>query len=246
MTDSEKIINETKRYILEVFKSGLNKQQQTALKLKNGIDLFIGKQFADIEILKNEIINRCEEELNEYYNIESGNQVFRKRIDIIRDEFKKFVKNLNPQFIDSQQLPFERRLNNLEAKKLTENLKDLWDFDAWRQNNYYWEPLAKTDNKNPLIYFNVNIFNDIDLDLLKKIIQKLSGDKIYKLTEEHLDYEIETNEFDTEYECAYTNMKNDYLIYLSHEGTITFSGKDLLYEIENNFAEKLSFKNPWA
>ena len=65
MTDSEKIINETKRYILEVFKSGLNKQQQTALKLKNGIDLFIGKQFADIEILKNEIIDRCEEELNE-------------------------------------------------------------------------------------------------------------------------------------------------------------------------------------
>ena len=56
MTDSEKIINETKKYILEVFKSGLNKQQQTALKLKNGIDLFISKEFPDVENLKNEII----------------------------------------------------------------------------------------------------------------------------------------------------------------------------------------------
>ena len=247
MTDSAKIINEVKKYIIDLFQNGLNSQQQTALKLKNGIDLFIGKEFRNIQKLKAEIIHSCENELVEHYNNPRGNDVFRRRIDVIRNNFIDFVNSLDLKQIEfDNQLPYERRLNADESKKLRKSLKNIWDFDGWNNGNYYWEPIAETKNSQPLIYFEAEIFSENDIERVKQMISKIYGNRIFKLTEDMLDYEIEYTELSNDWiESAFTDKSYSWLIYFSHEGTLTFSGKNIIQQIDLNFPEKNDYKNPW-
>ncbi|SFI15017.1 hypothetical protein [Halpernia frigidisoli] len=245
MTDSAKIINETKNYILEIFKNGLSKQKDVALNLKKGIDLLVGSECEDIDFLKKKIIKFCHEELIELYNNPSSNQVNLDRIALIEKNFKKFVIDLNIASMSNlHQLPFERRLTNEESEILKSKLKNDWDFDGWNKGNYYWEPLAKTNNRNSLIFFKYDLFDDDDVKRIINLIKKISHNKILFLTEDQLDYEIDVIEFNLDLlESSYTNWENTWLIYISHEDIITIGGEILTELMKLEFPLKIISKN---
>ena len=244
MTDTEKIVTKTKEYILKLYSDGYSTHQNMVTGLKNAIDFFVGRKNG-FDTIKEEILTTCLTEFNERTKVfdKVGHL---KMVDTIKTDFIKFVSELNVNEL-TQVLPisFERRLKDEESKSLEKSLKDKFDFGSWKDENYYWEPLSKTKTQNPLVYFDDDLFKSGQVQKIIDILKSISGDRILLLTDENINYEVETSSFDIDWvESAYCNFETDWLIYISHEGTITFSGQKLLPEIENKLSEIMANKNP--
>ena len=245
MTDTEKIVNKTKEYILKLYSEGYSTHQNMVTGLKNGIDFFVGRKDG-IDTIKDEILTTCLAEFNERTKVfdKIGHL---KMVDRIKTDFINFVNKLNAnELSDDLTISFERRLKNEESKSLEKSLKDTFDFGSWKDENYYWEPLSKTKNSVQTIYFEDDLFQPEDIQKIVDILKSISGDKIFLLTEDNINYEVETSSFDIDWiESAYSDFKTSWLIYISHEGTITFAGKELVSRIENELIELIKHKNPW-
>ena len=248
MTDTEKIISKTKEYILNLYSEGYSTHQNMISGLKNGIDFFVGLKTYDIDKLKHEIITTCLQEFDKVTNVYDKDGHI-KKIEKLRFEFENYVKNLNQNEIDFiKPIAFERRLRDEENMRLIKTLKDKFDFDSWSNNsdNYYWEPLAQTKNTQPFIYFEDKVFKEKEIDFIVQMIKSISGERVFLLTEGVINYEVETSILDFDWiESAYCDFETNWLIYISHEGTITFCGDKLLKEIEIRLPDLMRFKNPW-
>ncbi len=118
--------------------------------------------------------------------------------------------------------------------------------DTIKDENYYWEPLSKTKNNIRAISFEDDLFKPEDVQKIIDILKSISGDRIYLLSEENINYEVETSSFDIDWiESAYSDFETSWLIYISHEGTITFAGEEFVTRIENELTEIVKHKNPW-
>ncbi len=245
MTDTEKMIAKTKEYILKLYSEGYSTHQNMVSGLKNGIDFLVGRK-DNVETIKEDIISSC---LREF---EIKTKVFDKvghlkMVEVIKSEFIQFVNGLNvDELTEISPIPFERRLNDEESQILTALLRDKFDFGSWKDENYYWEPVAKTENRIPIIYFEDDVFGSKKVERIIEIIESISGERIYLLTEEQLNYEVDTYTLNFDWnESAYCDFNASWLIYVSHEGTITFSGQKLIAEVENKLNEIVRHKNPW-
>ena len=216
------------------------------LGLKYGIDYFIGRK-KGVDTIKEEILKTCLTEFDE------RTKVFQKvghlkMVTKIRNQFIKYVKNLDVNDLSQvSAIPYERRLTLKESKNLETSLKEKFDFGSWKDENYYWEPLAKTKNKKPTIYFEDILFQqERNQKKMIDLINGISGEKMFLLTDENLFYEVEVSSLNFDWiESAYCDMKTTWLIYISHEGTITFAGEELLKGIEKKLPEVMGHENPW-
>lgn len=245
MTDTEKIVTKTKEYILKLYSEGYSTHQNMLNGLKNGIDYFVGRKDG-FDTIKDEILTTCLTEFNERTKIfdKVGHL---KMVDRIKTDFIKFVNELSVnELLEVAPISFERRLKEDESKRLENILKDTFDFGSWKDENYYWEPLSKTQNKIRTIHFEEDLFKQEDIQKIIDILKSISGDRIYLLTEENINYEVETSSFDIDWiESAYSDLTTSWLIYISHEGTITFAGEELTRRIESEMTEIIKYKNPW-
>jgi hypothetical protein len=244
MTDTEKIVTKTKEYILKLYSEGYSTHQNMVTGLKNGIDYFVGRKDG-FDTIKDEILSTCLSEFNEKTKVfEKVGHL--KMVNTIKTDFIIFVNELNVNaLLEVSPISFERRLKEEESRRLEKSLKDIFDFGSWKDENYYWEPLSKTQNKIPLVYFEDDLFKLEEIQKIVDILKSISGDRIFLLTDENLNYEVETSSFDIDWiESAYCNFETDWLIYISHEGTITFSGQKLMLEIESKLSEIIKLKNP--
>ena len=245
MTDTEKIVTKTKEYILKLYSNGYSTHQNMVTGLKNGIDFFVGRKDG-FDTIKDEILTTCLTEFNERTKVfdKVGHL---KMVDTIKTDFIKFVTELNVnELLGVSPISFERRLKNEESKTLESSLKDKFDFGSWKDENYYWEPLSKTKTKSPFVYFQDDLFKSEEVQKVIDILKSISGDRIFLLTDKNINYEVETSSFDIDWiESAYCDFKTDWIIYISHEGTITFSGQKLISEIEGKLTETIKHKNPW-
>jgi hypothetical protein len=245
MTDTEKIVTKTKEYILKLHSEGYSTHKHMVDSLKNGIDYFVGRKDG-LDTIKDEILTTCLTEFNERTKV--FNKVGHlKMVDTIKTGFVNFINELEiNKLIEVLPIPFERRLREDESKRIEKFLKEDFDFGSWKDENYYWEPLSKTQNTIPLIYFDDDLFKIEELKIIVNILKSISGDRIYLLTEEKINYEVDTLTFDIDWiESAYCDINGNWLIYISHEGTITFAGKELLTSIEKQLTEIYKQKNPW-
>lgn len=245
MTDTEKIVLKIKEYILKLYADGYSTHQNMIGGLKNGIDYFVGRTDG-IETIKDEILTACLSEFDK--QTKAFDKIGHlKMVETIKSDFINFVNQLDlNELSEINSILFERRLNKEESKALESVLKETFDFGSWKDENYYWEPLFKTKNKLPTIYFEDDLFKYEKLQKIIDIVQSISGERIYLLTEENIHYEVETSSFNIDWiESAYCNFDSSWMIYISHEGTITFAGAEIIAKVENEFTEILKHKNPW-
>lgn len=245
MTNTEKIVTKTKEYILKLYSEGYSTHQNMVNGLKSGIDYFVGRKDG-FDTIKDEILTTCLSEFNERTKIfEKGEHL--KMVDGIKTNFIKFVNELNVnELLEVAPISFERRLKEDESKRIEKSLKGTFDFGSWKDKNYYWEPLSKTQNKIQTVHFEDDLFKPKDVQKIVSLIKLISGDRVYLLTEENLNYEVETSSFDIDMiESAYCDFKTSWLIYISHEGIITFAGKELVMRIGDELTEIIKHKNPW-
>jgi hypothetical protein len=245
MTDTEKIVTKSKEYILKLYSEGYSSHQNMVNGLKNGIDYFVGRKDG-FDTIKDEILTTCLSEFEEQTKVfdKVGHL---KMIDKIRFNFTKYVNELNENdLLEVKPISFERRLRKNESERIENLLKDKFDFGSWKDENYYWEPLCTNKNITQTIHFEYEIFKLKEIQKIIDILTSISGNRIYLLNEEKINYEVETSLFDLDWtESAYCDFETNWLIYISHEGTITFAGENLITKIESELIEIIKYKNPW-
>lgn len=107
----------------------------------------------------------------------------------------------------------------------------------------YWFPLTKLKNKIPVIAYDVDaIYKSNDIDLLRKIVDKCGIVNVNTFQMDHLEYfegdDIRTLLYEKDedgyafpryVETFYFDDTEEWMIYVSHEGTISFTGNKIVY-----------------
>lgn len=122
----------------------------------------------------------------------------------------------------------------------SENIKSRLD-DVWDIKYPYWYPLFDC-NRQDVIAFDSEYFENSDkLEIVRKLLRKQGVKNIYEFREDgisnqiidFLDYEFWCSEpYFWNNECFWFDDNMDWIIYVSHEGTITFGGKWLIEQLK--------------
>ncbi|EKT3964751.1 hypothetical protein AAIP55_002239 [Flavobacterium psychrophilum] len=123
------------------------------------------------------------------------------------------------------------------------SLKEKWNINAYD----FWIPLHGKVEENTC-YFEVEDFeNNIGYEKLTQIIKEINTGNIYSFNEakeEKVYAEIYFVQY-TSPDIFFTNENVEWVIYQTHEETISFAGKELIDRIKSlwkNWPEKI---NPW-
>lgn len=136
------------------------------------------------------------------------------------------------------------KLNKDQAKNVRNRIIDEWD-----AGESYCYPL-NTSDRDDFICFPQDFFlKDFGLDQLKKTLGKLGIQNCYRLNEypkDNEDYKIDLDNVIAYngLEKYYCDDSNSWIIYFSHENTVTFGGKKLIQTIKNEWGnwKKVAFK----
>ena len=205
-----------------------------------GVEIFVGQTFTSLDNCKQELKHIG---LTSQTPFTSGRQNDIER-NAIQDERNKFVK-----FIDSitendlglvEALPYRRKLKDEEAKQIRQQLLDNWNYDG-----SYWEPLDNRSPK-PTVFLMKEIVTQEDIDKIIQIVSEKADKKIFEVSEDRNDYEIEIDSFSPDlYETICFDNSFDWVVYGSHESTIAFGGTWLIEKIGDLFSDRKEKLNLW-
>ena len=128
-------------------------------------------------------------------------------------------------------------LDKYKAKEVRQNIKD-----RWNAGYSYWIPLNEGEQSD-ILYFPQDYFlENFGLRKLEECLSSLNITKCYQISEQESfneDYEINVNEIapfkSNMTEKYYCTDTLDWLIYFSHENTVTIGGIDLINSIKDNW-----------
>jgi hypothetical protein len=225
-----------------------------------GVETIVGKEFNSFEECKEELkiiglethsintINSNKElhllgKMSKFFG-KSGklNKIERNAIHNERKKFVEFIDNQNLESVlNIQPLPYERKLSVEESEMIRNKLLENWNFDG-----DYWEPLNKKSPK-PTIFLMDDNFIDTDKNEIEKTIKAhLMSDKLFVITEDRIDYEIETTLLDIDlYETIICDSTFEWVVYGSHESTIAFGGDFLIDKLNQLFDSRKEKLNKW-
>ncbi len=116
-----------------------------------------------------------------------------------------------------------RSLNENERKQVWKRLQERWGVES-----SYWYPLRDTQMPSDVIAFEAEwFFSQISLEMLQGLLQTHEITRIWELREGGAVYEMDYQLLDPVYdgeEGYWTSQDMDWLLYVSHESSLTVAG----------------------
>jgi hypothetical protein len=199
------ILTEIERYLPTDFLSYEEAKQFFVLAVKEAQSNFTKPPNGEI---KTRVMNEERELLCEYIS-----QLSDKDLSIIEPLYYRHV------------------LSETERNEIRAKLKTIWNVDG------YWYPLTTWKIDNAEAFQDSYFEKEFGYEILKDILRNHNVTKIWELREDGIDYEIELSIFEPYYngsEGFWCDSNYDWLIYASHESSITFAGT-ILDDIQNNW-----------
>jgi hypothetical protein len=147
-------------------------------------------------------------------------------------------------------LPFRRMLSTEESERLRDELKTQWGVEGC------WYPLDRPLTAEPpanAVAFSADPFYSTDVQArLRVVLADLGVSRLWELREHQSDanYELDLEIFEPLYTGAegyWTDDSLDWLVYASHEGSVTVAGAHLLPAFQQAFTkwQEWSYKPLW-
>lgn len=141
-----------------------------------------------------------------------------------RAKFITFIRSLTAEQINAAKpLPFRRTLAKEESDQIWTQLKAKWEIDG-----DYWYPLKSKKLPAGILAFHTDYFGDNKEVILRELLTRREIRRIWELREHGDDeYELELALFRPRYNGAegyWTSSGADWLVYASHESSITLAG----------------------
>ena len=183
------------------------------------------------------------EEAKEYFCLvaDQAENIFTKppnneiAIRVMNEERQKlsvFITQLNTADLERIEPLFYRRvLSENENQILRGKLKSVWNVDD------YWFPLTDWSPQNTEAFQNKYFEEELGYEKTRQILRNSGVQRIWELREGEINYEIDVNAVEFYYsgeEKFWFDKTFDWLIYVSHESSITFAGA-VLPEIKKNW-----------
>ena len=130
------------------------------------------------------------------------------------------------------------RVLNQQADDLITKLKSVWDIEK-----HYWYPLYDC-KRSDVIAFNDDYIEDIESKIsdIKNFLWSQNRNQIFEMHEDRTVWVIETNALDPSYDVRYLERfwfdeDMNWIIYASHEGSITFGGRELISALKGKWQD---------
>lgn len=206
---------------------------QGILKLQN-------VKFADAESCKQKLVE-IGRQAQSVFTTGEQNEIEQKAMQEEREKFVAYIENLKAADLAAvDPLPYQRRLKEDEIVALRNKLLEKWLFDG-----EYWYPLVDV-NPGRMVFIRKENFTESDYHMIIDFIRMHACELIYELDEAGDDEEIEFSLFHPDcYETVYVDEKMEWIVYGSHESTITFGGEVLVSFIEELFSTRKEKLNSW-
>ena len=165
-------------------------------------------------------------------------------ISAMQEERDKFVTYIQTVTLGElgliDPLPHRRRLKTSEQKEIRQRLLEIWNYEG-----DYWDPLVDKSPKE-FVFLAKGHFTEPDFQSITDFVSSSTSSFLLELPEDGKDAEIASSEFHPDcYETIYTDYSYLWIVYGSHEGTITFAGDQLLPFIKRLFAGREHLFNQW-
>lgn len=206
-----------------------------------GIELYDGSEFENIDNCK-ETLKSIGQSSQSPFTTGRQNKIENKAIQEERYKFTHFINNIKTIDLNNiEALPYRRRLKESERNELRQKLQIFWDF-----NGSYWVPLVDIRPDITTIFFLKENLEREDIHAIKNLVEQNSTGRFFEITEDQLDYETEASELTLDcYETIYCDRNLEWVVYGSHEGTVSFGGKWLVAFIESLFNGRQNLINNW-
>ncbi|MGM0880709.1 MAG: hypothetical protein ACQEXQ_06655 [Bacillota bacterium] len=134
------------------------------------------------------------------------------------------------------------RLSNEEFNQINEKFRHVWDYQG-----PFWYPLDDCI-RNDIIAFDFQyVQTQENLDFIKDLLKKHNVTILIQLREDGIAFKNDDledfnfwNKSDDYYwnnDCFWFDQSMDWVIYISHEQTITFGGEWIIETLKNNWID---------
>lgn len=181
---------------------------------------------------------------------ELANNLAQKAIREEAEDFKVYVQNLTTRDLSHVgPLPYRRVLTNEESEQIWAQVRATWAIES-----HYWFPLTEAVVPNSILAFHIDYFQRIDgHNLIREALQEHGVSAIFLLHEfGDPNYEIELRIFEPSYrdggEQYSTSRQMDWIVYASHESSITVGGAWLIHALRSLHPEcmKHTYRGPYS
>jgi hypothetical protein len=157
------------------------------------------------------------------------------------DDYRAYIQVLDSgDLLNIEALPYRRVIDEDESKRLWNQLKDIWGIGGG-----CWFPLKEGPTPPNVIAFHLDYFEGMDgVSLLREALKAHGAVNIFQLQEfgpSEPEYEIELSIFEPIYgtggEQYSTSEPTDWVVYVSHESSITFAGDWLIQIVKDNWPD---------
>lgn len=141
-----------------------------------------------------------------------------------REAFERFVRNVSSADLrEIEPLPYARVLSADESDRVWQSVERAWGL----RRRQYWYPLAKTHRADVEAYQAPYFQAAMNTDRLGKLLAERGVTRVWELREYGPAYERDASAIEMEYNGAegfWTSGALDWIIYASHESSITVGG----------------------
>jgi hypothetical protein len=177
-------------------------------------------------------------------------RIARKALHEEAENYRVYIRVLRPNDLSGiEPLPFRRVIDDWESNKIWNQLKEVWRIDG-----SYWFPLEKSPVPRNVLAFHTDYFRAMNgLALLRETLQSRGITRVFQLHEfGDPDYEIELGIFEPAYrdggESYSTSAEPDWVVYASHESSITICGDWLIHVFRAEWpgCDERTYRGPFS
>lgn len=146
-----------------------------------------------------------------------------KAMDEEREAFVHFIQTLSEEELgDVEPLPYRRTLKTSESRQIWTELMKAWDIQ-----DSYWYPLSDCSIDNVNAFQDKYLREEVGPETVRTLLAEHGIIRVWELREHGPEYEMELTAFDPYYNGAegyWCSENMDWIIYVSHESSITIGG----------------------
>lgn len=151
-----------------------------------------------------------------------------------RRRFVEFIRTVSGDVLANVgELPYRRVLLEREERELRDQLRSRWGVEGG-----YWYPLAKAGRADLVAYDAPAFHRALGGAGLQRMLAGWGVERVWELREHGASYELELRELDPHYtggEGFWTGPGMEWLLYASHEQSITVAGTRLLAAVRETW-----------
>jgi hypothetical protein len=205
------------------------------------VEAFTPADFASLSEAR-ELLAAAGETAESLFTRPPNGEIERQAMEEERTLFAEHVRGLREDDLAQvEPLPFRRTLGADESKRVWSQLAARWGIEG-----FYWYPLDRPDTAEPphdALALGAEPFLDPGTQArLRELLAAIGASRLWELREldTDADRELDLELFEPVYTGAegfWTESSLDWLIYASHEGSVTIAGRALVPDFQRAFPE---------